>query len=64
MKLPIVKEIWMLWKMGKNKGWLIALDDPDPHTAYLCYFSQKAAIAGQKHQKELWDVKTVPIRVK
>ena len=63
MAVPRVREIWMLWNT-ENERWLIAADDPDPYDAYLCYFSEEAAIAGQKHQRELYEVKTVPIQVR
>jgi len=62
MSKPIVKELWMLWNTESN-DWAIAVDDPDPYNAYLCAKSKDAIIALQKHQRKLYEVKFVPIRI-
>jgi len=62
MKKPIVKELWMLWN-PKTGDFVPAFDDPDPYIAYLCTTTKKAATALQKHQKELYEVISVPIRI-
>lgn len=62
MGIPRVKELWMLWNV-KTNDWAIACDDPTPHVAYLCAKDFKAAEALQKHQREVYQVKSVPIRI-
>jgi len=59
---PVIKELWMLWNV-EVEDWVIAFDDPDPHDAYLCAISKEAITTLQKHQKKLYKVKSVPIRI-
>ena len=61
-KTPIIKGLWMLWNT-ESEDWVSAYDDPDPYIAYLCARNFKGAVALQKHQREMYDVKSVPIRV-
>ena len=61
--IPVIKELWMLWNV-ENNDWVIAFDDPDPYIAYLCATSKKAIIALQKHQREMYQVMSVPVRIK
>lgn len=62
VNIPKVKELWLLWNVD-SKDWAVAFDDPTPEVAYLWAKNKQAAIALQEHQKELYDVKSVPIRV-
>jgi len=61
-KAPIVKELWMLWNT-ETTGWVLSVDDPDPYDAYLCAMSFEAIEALQAHQANLYQVKSVPIRI-
>lgn len=63
--LPIIRppaQIWLLWNIDSN-DWAIALDDPIPEIAYLWAKDFQAISALQKHQKEIYEVNSVPIRV-
>ena len=62
MAKPIIKELWMLWN-PTLEDFAIAADDPDPYTAYLCAKTFDAAVAIQKHQRELYEITIVPIRI-
>lgn len=62
MRIPHVKELWLLWNI-ELRDWAIAVDDPDPEVAYLWAKSFKAAVALQKHPLENYEIKSVPIRV-
>lgn len=63
MKIPQKPtELWMLWN-PTMKDWGIAFDDPDPETAYLCAKTKKAAKVLQKHQKRLYEINLIPVRV-
>lgn len=63
MPKPIIKELWMLWN-PESKDFALAADDPDPYDAYLCTKSFEAAVALQKHQKEMYEVTSIPLQVK
>ena len=56
------KELWMLWN-PTMEIWGLAQDDPDPETAYLCALTKRAAKALAKHEKELFEIKLIPVRV-
>jgi hypothetical protein len=62
MPIPRIKELWMLWN-PTMEIWALAADDPDPYEAYLCATSFEAIVALQKHQRELYEITLVPIRV-
>ena len=62
IKTPKVEELWMFWDIG-TKDWIVAWDGPRKCNAYLCATSDAAAKAVQKHQKELYEIKSVPVRV-
>ena len=53
----------MLWN-PESKDFALAADDPDPYDAYLCTKSFEAAVALQKHQKEMYEVTSIPLQVK
>ena len=61
-KPPKVTELWLLWNVDTS-DWAIAYDDPTPEVAYLWAKDKKAITALQKHQREIYDVKSVPIRI-
>ena len=62
MSKPIVKELWMLWH-PESDDWVIAVDDPDPHIAYLCAKSKEAIVALQAHQRINYEVISIPVRI-
>ena len=61
-EIPKVTELWMLWNVDANI-WAIACDDPSKSTAYLCSTSREAAIDLAEHQKEYYEIVSVPVRV-
>ncbi len=61
-KPPQIRELWLLWNV-EPKDWAIAFDDPMPEVAYLWAKDKKAITALQKHQREIYEVKSVPIRI-
>ena len=61
-KFPEIKELWMLWVPSTN-DWAIAIDDPVTHDAYLCAKSKAAAKALQEHQREIYDVESIIVKI-
>ena len=62
IKMPKVTELWMLWDI-EIKDWIVAVDDPREFNAYLCATSKAAAEALREHQKKLYEIESVPVRV-
>ena len=56
------KGLWMLWNINTN-DWVLSIDDPVTHLAYLCADSKEAALALQEHQEDNYVVKSVIVRV-
>jgi hypothetical protein len=64
MKLPeLPTQLWMLWRLVEP-GWLPAIDDPRGCTNYLVFFSKADAERGATHQLDLYEIASVPVRVK
>lgn len=57
-------QLWMLaFNDGETKGFVRAVDDPPYGDAYLCATSWNDIQALAKHQKEVYEIDCVPIRV-
>lgn len=60
-KIP--DELWMLHDT-LDGSWIVSIDDATEGNTFLVSLSEAAARAAAAHQKELYDLDCVPVRVK